>query len=130
MEFLKVGPFDFFLAILWFGLILLICGRIGGAFLAVMRISLPMSAAAELNIFSIAIGIILLSLGVLWIGLIGFLTKNAVLALLLAIALIPSALKQKNCFSLAGFKPLLPKTRQETLLWGALITVMIFSLFL
>ncbi len=127
MEFLKIGPWGFVSALLWFGVILLICGRIGGAFLAAIRIPPSMSTAAELNLFSIALGIILLSLGVLWIGLMGFLTKNSVLILILALALFPSALKQKNCFGRAGFKTFIPQTSQEKVIWICLIGALVVS---
>ncbi len=127
MEFIKIGPTEFIFAFLWLSVILIICGRAGGAFLALIKVPQSLAIQAELSLFSVAAGIILLALSVLGLGTAGLLTQKSLWFLLAALALLPSFLVKKNCFNLAAWKILMPKTKQEIFICLILMGVLILT---
>ena len=73
MSYLSTGIWSSFVASLWFGAIVVVCGRVGGAMLARTGFCGTKLSGLELNLFSLAIGFIILSLATLTLGLFDFL---------------------------------------------------------
>ncbi|MGH7197515.1 MAG: ArnT family glycosyltransferase, partial [Candidatus Omnitrophota bacterium] len=98
MEFVSAGPLPSLWATILLFVLLVLCGRAGGAFLYRLGYGGDGLTSEEKALFSLGTGITALSLGVFFIGLLGFLNKPALLVLLALFLLVAFKSGERNVF--------------------------------
>jgi len=126
MQFVASGPIASLWASLLLFLILFICGRIGGIALHVCDLQNTPLTQEELSLFSVGVGVALLSLSLLFLGSLKWLYAASVWALLGLLGVLPFIFGNKNCFSLRNFIGIFRFKKDN---WGCFLPVL-FILFL
>lgn len=129
MEFVHVGFWPSLWATVLLALVLLLCGRAGGAVLFALGIPKESLTLSEIRLFSIGVGIILLALGILVVGSFVFLNYGSVLALIGLLIVVPLLLGKRNLFSFQRTIAQNGFSKGRLLFWLLLVGVLALSWF-